>query len=137
MLLGSRRHPAVSVVVSYLAAHISEPVFYHAPAKDRPEIFVRVTRVGGPKINIVTDGPMLTIECWHPVCAETLALRVLDLMENAPGEYIEYTDDDGTPEKAWITSYREVGAPTAHPESEYPLLDRWVLTVRLGIATNV
>ncbi|QIS16497.1 hypothetical protein [Nocardia arthritidis] len=136
MLLGSKRHPAVSVIVTYLAPKISVPIMNHAPA-NRPDSFVRVTRVGGVKKNIVTDGPMLTFECWHPVSAEALSMQILDLLENAPGEAVDYLGDDGKPHKAWLAFYEEVGAPTQHPDPEVPQTDRWVLTARLGISTNL
>ena len=136
MLLGSKRHPAISVVVAYLTPKLSVPVVNRAPVQ-RPDSFVRVTRVGGPKLNIATDGPMLTFECWDVVSAEALAMQVLDLLENSPASLVEYQDDAGNPHRAWISSYTEVGAPTEHPDPSIPLSDRWVLTARLGIATNI
>ncbi|WP_156162004.1 hypothetical protein [Nocardia vulneris] len=136
MLVGSRRHPAISVAVALLSGHLTIPVFNAAPAV-LPDSFVRITRVGGAKQNIVTDGPMLTFECWNPVSAEELAMQVLDIIENSPGEFVEYRSDDGTPRKAWISGYEEVGAPAQHPESDVQLSDRWVFTARLGIATNI
>ncbi|MFE2997997.1 hypothetical protein ACFXG4_23670 [Nocardia sp. NPDC059246] len=136
MLVGSRRHPATSVVVAYLSPLLSVPVMDHGQSA-RPDSFVYITRVGGPKKTIVTDGPMITFECWHPVSAEALAMEVLDHIENAPGDFVPYLDDDGNQHRAWISSYEEVGAPAQHRDSSIPNLDRWVFTARLGIATNM
>lgn len=136
MLVGSRRHPAISVVVALLSSKLTIPVFNTAPSQ-LPDSFVRITRVGGPKKNIVTDGPMLTFECWHPVSAEELAMQVLDIVENSPGEFVNYQSDTGESRRAWISFYEEVGAPAQHPESDVQLVDRWVFTARLGIATNI
>ncbi|ATL70782.1 hypothetical protein [Nocardia terpenica] len=80
---------------------------------------------------------MLTFECWHPISAEALAMQVLDLLENAPGQFVDYLDDAGNPHRAWLSFYEEAGASTQHPDPEIPLTDRWILTARLGIATNI
>ncbi|MGW0245055.1 hypothetical protein ACWDYH_00255 [Nocardia goodfellowii] len=80
---------------------------------------------------------MLTFECWHPVSAEELAMQVLDIVENSPGEFVNYQSDTGESRRAWISFYEEVGAPAQHPESDVQLVDRWVFTARLGIATNI
>jgi hypothetical protein len=135
--VADKRHPAVSVVVSYLSPLLDVPVSNLVPA-DRPDSFVRVWRVGGPKINEVTDGPMITCECWHPVSAEDLANQVLQLLDDMGSQFIEYPDDFGNTHRAWVIDYfEEVGAPTQMEDEDVPDQDRFVLTVRLGIATNV
>lgn len=136
MLLGSKRHPATSVAVAYLTPYLSVPVMDRGPT-NRPDSFVHITRVGGPKFNIATDGPMMTCECWDLVSAEALAMQVMDLVENAPGQWVDYLDDDGGSHRAWITKYEEVGAPNQHDDPTIPNQDRWRLTFRWGIATNV
>lgn len=136
MLLGSRRHPAVLVTIAYLTPRVSVPVMDRVDS-DRPQSFIRVTRVGGPKLNMVTDGPMLTFDCWHPVSAEALACRVADIIEGSPGEMVPYVDDDGNAQTAWISSCEEVGGPVQLPDDQVPDCDRWTFTARLGIATNV
>ncbi len=131
-----RRHPAVSVVVAYLGSMLDVPVSSRVPV-DRPDSFVRVSRVGGLKTNIVTDGPMIKCECWHPVSAESLAMRVMDLLEDLPPSFVDYRDDDGNPQRAWVSTFTEIGAPAELPDPDVSTQDRWILTVALGIATNV
>lgn len=134
--MANSRKPAISVAVALLTPLLSVPVFNQVDSV-RPDSFVRVTRVGGPRKNIVTDGPMLTFECWDYVSAEGLAMKVADLLEDSPGSFVTYTDDDGNPQDAWISSWEEVGAPTQHPDPDVDYQDRWVLTARLGISTNI
>lgn len=100
--------------------------------------YVLVRRVGGVRLNTVTDGPWLLCECVAPVSAEALAMRVADLLEAAPGEFVTYFNDDMTPARAWIASYAEVGAPAQNPDEDLqPEYDRWTLTVQLGISSHI
>lgn len=134
--MANRRRPAVNVAVALLNPKLSVPVYGFAPATP-PDSYVLVRRVGGTKIDIVTDGPMLLFECWHPFDAETLACQVMDALEYSFSEFVDYIDTDDSAQRAWITRYEEVGAPAQHPDPAVPDKDRWILTVRLGIATNL
>ncbi|MGY1896200.1 hypothetical protein [Nocardia gipuzkoensis] len=127
----------MAVVIAYLAAHLDVPVSDRVPAA-RPESYVLVRRVGGVRLTDVTDGPWMLCECVAPGSAETLAMRVADLLENAPGEFITYLNDDMTTAQAWINSWAEVGAPAQNPDEDLqPEYDRWTLTAQLGIASNI
>lgn len=137
-MAGNARKPAVSVVVALLNAALPVPVMDEAP-KTLPVSWVRVVRVGGVKRNLVTDSPMLTLECWGPneVVAEELAMEVADILENAPGGYVPYMTGDGGTAEAWISGHNEIGGPASNKDPDYPNKGRWTLTVELGIATNV
>lgn len=52
-----------ALLVSALPPLIGAPVATKVPA-ERPPLFVRVTRAGGTRRDIVTDLPMVVIECW-------------------------------------------------------------------------
>lgn len=134
--MADRRRPAVNVAVAYLDPLVPVPVYGSAPVAP-PESYVIVRRVGGPRMNAVTDGPMLVFECWHPDDAEDLAGRVMDALENASAQFVDYIDADGSAQRAWITNFQEVGAPAQNPDPSVPDSDRWTLTVRLGISTNL
>jgi hypothetical protein len=61
---------AVAVVRSYLRATLVErgvdvPVVTRVPAS-RPPRFVRIERVGGSRLDRVTDRPRLDVTCWGP-----------------------------------------------------------------------
>ncbi|MFB8281892.1 hypothetical protein [Nocardia colli] len=136
-MAGNARKPAVSVVIAYLAQSLGVPVSDRVPA-NRPESYVLVRRVGGVRINEVTDGPWILCECVAPATAEVLAMRVADLLEAAPGEYVTYLRDDMTTAQAWIASYVEVGAPAQNPDEDLqPDYDRWTLTAQLGISSHI
>src|SRR5690349_20757949 len=112
--MAGKRRPAVSVGIAYLKTHLTVPVVDEVP-RSRPAEFVKVVRVGGTKRNIVTDCPMLTFECWAPdeIAAEELCIQVADLLEDSPGERVNYLTDAGT-EQAFITHHSEVGGPASN-----------------------
>lgn len=133
---GNGRKPAVLVAVAYLADKLDVPVFDTVPRQHRPDAFVRVTRAGGVRSNLVSDSALLVFECWDKTSAESLAVRTADLVEAAPGECIAYTDDSGTEGAAWINAYNEVGGPAQHLDAKITDMDRWVFSAEWAIATN-
>lgn len=54
---------ATAVAIAWLDAHLEEPVHQDIP-NPRPDAFVTVSRTGGPRRNLVTDGAFLTVESW-------------------------------------------------------------------------
>jgi hypothetical protein len=54
---------ATVVVVQGLDAGLADPVLPRVP-NPRPAAFYTVRRVGGPRRNIVTDSPTITVESW-------------------------------------------------------------------------
>lgn len=54
---------SAALVISYLNANLTPPVGSRIP-NPRPAAFVTVQRTGGPKRNLVTDSPQLTVESW-------------------------------------------------------------------------
>ena len=70
---------AESLVIDHLNDNMTEPVHGTVP-NPRPDTFVTVTRTGGPKRNIVTDEPTLTVDSW----AQTKA-TAHDLAQEARG----------------------------------------------------
>jgi hypothetical protein len=59
---------AVALICDYLRDTL--PVYGHTPAvgsripNPRPTNLVQVHRVGGPRLNIVSDDIMLSVDCW-------------------------------------------------------------------------
>ncbi|MBT2266453.1 hypothetical protein [Rhodococcus erythropolis] len=64
-------------------------------------------------------------------------MKVADILEDSPGAYVPYRDDQGVAREAWITSWVEVGGPNDNPDPDHLDRGRWTLTVELGIASNV
>lgn len=57
-------HDAEAVLIAHLTEVLNGvPVSSRVP-NPRPETFVRLTRVGGGRRDLVTDSPMVVFECW-------------------------------------------------------------------------
>lgn len=54
---------ATAACCTWLAAYLLEPVGSKVP-NPRPTAFVTINRTGGPKRNLVTDEPQITVESW-------------------------------------------------------------------------
>lgn len=120
---------AVDVVTGYLATELasraeSAPVHSQIPST-RPSRFVLVRRVGGPRRDLVTDLPLLTVEAWGE--DEGDAIDLLGLCRGLIGA-LRGSVQSG------VTVYRvnEVGGPgwLPDPVSDHP---RFTLTVEIGM----
>lgn len=60
---------AIETVIDYLGPLVDEPVRSTVP-NPRPDAFYTVTRTGGPRRNLVTDEPQITVESWAQSDAE-------------------------------------------------------------------
>ena len=61
---------AAAVIADYLRFQLAAfespaPVATRVPPS-RPSIFVLVRRLGGPRLNVVADEPLIGVECWAP-----------------------------------------------------------------------
>lgn len=87
--------------------------------------FVLIKRVGGPRANLITDRPLVTVEAWaeNSVAAEDLAAKA-----RAHIGATEQTHVNG----AWVRSVTEVVGLMDHldPVTETP---RYTFTVQLDV----
>lgn len=72
---------AVALTLTYLASVLPEhgydvPTCQRVP-NPRPAVFVRVLRVGGPRLNLVVDAATLTVEAWAADDDDAMALAQL------------------------------------------------------------
>lgn len=72
---------AAAVVVGHLRAALAAR---NDPAKvgtrvpnPRPGRFVRIRRIGGPRLNLVADNPQLSVESWAPTAEQAADLAQL------------------------------------------------------------
>lgn len=92
---------AVSLIIDYLNPELDVPVAPRVP-NPRPDKFVTVARVGGPRRDIVTDRPLITIESWagSDEDAHDQAQIVRALLHEMPGRSIGgtavYTVDEAS-----------------------------------------
>jgi hypothetical protein len=71
---------AVKIVIDAIDPQMWVPVLSRVP-DERPARFVTVRRIGGPRMNLVADEAMLTVEAWgsdeadaHDLCQQARAL---------------------------------------------------------------
>lgn len=140
MGIWDRPKPAVLAAVTVLAEAFGQwaEVSTKLPARNRPDRFVTVTRVGGGLADQVTDAARILIHCYakstHEVEEMTATARAA--LRNAAHTTVRALNGDGSVrEEFFIRYYSESGvADLAHPD----ILDfeRWLFTAELGIATN-
>lgn len=76
---------------------------------ERPDAFVRLTRVGGPRRDLITDQPMVVVEVWGPSTgaagdlAREVQARVFALAQTAHA-------------LGWIRAVREIGGLQSFPD---------------------
>ena len=101
---------AERVLIVHLNSLLTEPVSLTVP-NPRPAAFIVVRRVGGPRRDLVTDHPMLTVEAWAggPTAAKAL-------LERARGEIFAMrgTVVDGVA----IYGITETGGPAFLPDPD-------------------
>lgn len=92
----------------------------------RPVPLVMVRRLGGPRRDVVTDGPQITVECWAAdnAAAHDLAQLCRGLVNDMP--------DHQTGNGVVVYRVDEMGGPAALPD---PLTDhpRYVFTTTLAV----
>lgn len=64
------------VLVTALTPALSLPVTTKVPAT-RPDKFVRLSRIGGNRRNVITDRAMVVVECWAKSTTEAERLSAL------------------------------------------------------------
>ncbi len=120
---------ATAVVIGYLSdalasRSVTAPVRSRVP-NPRPAPFVLVRRLGGPRRDLVTDAPLIGVECWgaSEEAAHDLAALCRALIFDLPGSAV-----DG------VAIYRvtETGGLANLPD---PLSDnpRYVFTCEVGM----
>lgn len=117
----------VAVTVVYLRAALAVhgpvvPVVTRVPAA-RPARFVRLERIGGPRRDLVTDGPRLDVHCWgaSEEDAHDLAQLARALLLAMPGWH-----------GATVYRVEEVGGPNNLPDPESGQA-RFALAVELHV----
>lgn len=105
---------AEALVIAYLKTKIAGVTVSTKVPSPRPNKLIKVTRVGGSKLRLNADSPMLTFECWAATSIEAsdlcrLARAYVDAMA---GEKIN---------GVWVFKVREVGGPAYFPDPDTDL----------------
>jgi len=99
-------------------------VLTNVPAT-RPPRFVRLRRLGGVMADLVTDAPMLTVECWAPTEIEAEALARL-----VRAEFYAMPEHDFA--STTCRDVTEVSGPVNQPDPDANT-PRYVFTVILNL----
>lgn len=116
------RFPDVELtVLEHLRPLLGVPVVTVIP-ETRPSSFVFLRRTGGPRVGLVTDAAMLTIECWADtdVNAGALARSVRAYIGGMPGR---------TP---GVNRVQEFSGPASLPDPTTGQA-RWTWTVSIDV----
>lgn len=97
-----------ATLVAHLSTALGVPVTTRVP-EPRPAQFVRLLRVGGPRRDLVTDGPMVVFECWAQRPHEAASLGETT---RAHVSAMDGTDVGGV----WVRQVQEVGGLQNYPD---------------------
>lgn len=123
--------PAVLAAITVLAEAFGEYAFVSAklPAQQRPDRFVKVTRVGGGQDSVATDTARLLIECFAKDVGQVEAMcnTVRAALRNSSGTTVG---------DAFIRSWSNESGPTDFPHPDILDYERWQLTGDLAVKAN-
>lgn len=120
---------AEAVVITHLKTQIAGLQISTMVPKTRPKRFVKVTRVGGTKIRLNADSPMLTFECW-----EETTKKAHDLCQLVRAHLHAMAGHEVAGE--WVYRVQEVGGPAYFPDptSDTPRYQITVMVDLKGVA---
>lgn len=135
MLIWRTPKPAVLTAITILAEAFGEYAFVSAkmPARQRPERFVKVSRVGGGLDNIATDGARILVECFAQDVGQLEAMcnTARTALRNAGGTTVTTTSGD-----VFIRGWDNEQGPTDFPHPDLLEWDRWQFTGDLLVKAN-
>lgn len=127
--------PALLTAITILSEAFGDYVFVSAkmPARDRPDRFIQVTRVGGGLENIASDNARILVECFAKDLGQVEAMcnTARTALRNAGGTTVITTQGD-----VFVRRFDNEEGPRdlVHPDLlEY---DRWQFTGDLLIKSN-
>lgn len=121
--------PALQAAIAILTPAMSPTLVAFRMPDARPTQFVRVSRVGGRMLNLVTDSPRILVECWGPdvgtvegMCNTARAALLNSCGHYFAGVYVrEWTNEQG---------------PVDFDDPEVTDMRRWQFHGDLRVSTN-
>lgn len=102
---------AEALVITYLKTKIAGVYVSTKIPDPRPTKLIKVTRVGGSKLRLNADSPLLVFECWG-----SNSVEASDLCRQARA-YVDAMAGD-TVSGVWVFRVREVGGPAYFPDPD-------------------
>lgn len=120
------------VLLGYLRRTLGVPVYQTVPP-DPPDVYVRIHRTGGVRLNLITDNAMVSISVYaeDPGVAGDLANTVREAMTTVAGRWLP---DEDTPDRAWCRWWREATGPAYYPDPDHPRRVRYQFAGELRLA---
>lgn len=135
MLIWPTPKPAVLTAITILAEAFGQYAFVSAklPKNQRPDRFVKVTRVGGGLDNIATDEARLLIECFARDIGEVEAMcnTARTALRNAAGTTVTTTQGN-----VFVRAWENESGPSDYPHPDLIEFDRWQLTGSLMLKAS-
>lgn len=134
--------PALLAVQRILSAAFSDgkyaSVYTKLPARDRPERFVVVTRIGGGQINQAADICRCLVECYARVDeqAERMTGTSSAALRNSSSTWVDITSDPDVPELVWVRGYDNENGLAKLENPDVLTHERWQFIGELSIAVN-
>lgn len=135
MLIWPTPKPAVLTAITILSESFGEYAFVSAklPARNRPERFVRVSRVGGGLENEATDVARILVECFAKDVGQVEAMcnTARTAFRNAGGTTVTTTEGP-----VFVRRWDREQGPTEFPHPDLLEYDRWQLFGDLMVKAN-
>lgn len=137
--------PALVAVQRVLAAAFTDStgkrwadVYTKLPARDRPDRFVVVTRIGGGQVNQAVDICRVLVECYATVDeqAERMTGSSSSALRNAASAWADITTDPDFPEQVWVRGYGNETGLSKLNNPEVLTHEKWQFIGELWIAVN-
>lgn len=127
--------PALLTAITILSDAFTDYAFVSAkiPPGNRPDRFVKVSRVGGGLDNIATDTARILVECFAKDVAEVESMcnTVRAALRNAGGTTV-VTTSGNVSVRAWDNE----SGPTDFPHPDLIEWERWQITGDLMLKAN-
>lgn len=135
MLIWPTPKPALLAAITVLDeafgayAHVSARL----PGNNRPDRFVKVTRVGGGLENIASDSARILVECFAKDVGQCEAMcnTARTALRNSAGTNVTTNEGD-----VFIRSWSNEAGPTDFPHPEILDYDRWQVYGHLLVKAN-
>lgn len=131
--------PAVLAACTVLADAFGEyaEVSTSMPKRNRPDRFVRVTRVGGSQADPSTDFARILIDCFgrDTATVEAMANTVRAAMRNAAGTTVTCDTGSSTVD-VFIRAWGDEQGPVDMPHPDILDRERWQLHGDLAVKSN-
>jgi len=113
------------------------PVSTRLPARNMPDQFIKVTRIGGRQTDLATDMMRLLVECYglSQFHCEMMCNQARAAFRNSVGT-TQSVSHNGMAFEVFIRGYGAESGPTDRPHPDILNRDRWEFQAELAVKAN-